>query len=323
MKVRTGVAVVALAGVGVAAAVGYGVSSLVDDVAPFLRSDECHATVSGRTVELSVEQAENAALITAISVQRGMPARAATIALATAYQESKLYNIESGDRDSLGLFQQRPSQGWGSPEQVLDPYYATNAFYDELAEIEGYETMEVTDAAQQVQRSGFPEAYADHEADARVLASALTGNSPHAFSCTIGEEPDQERDRLTDSGLTHRADVVRREVDDLFGDPPMGGFEPGGISTGHMEGSAHYEGRAVDVFVRPVNEDNKIRGWAMAQYLVAMADRLSIRTVIFDDRIWTSGSQSGDGWRDYDPPERSGDIAILEHRDHVHVDVFD
>ncbi|GAB6986717.1 hypothetical protein [Nocardioides pyridinolyticus] len=322
MRIRTGVAVLALAGVGVAAAVGYGVSSLLDDVAPFLSSDECTATVGGRTVELDVEQAENAALIAAVSVGRGLPARAATIALATAYQESKLYNLEHGDRDSAGLFQQRPSQGWGTFEQVTDPWYATNAFYDELAEVEGYESMEVTDAAQRVQRSGFPEAYADHEADARVLASALTGNSPHAFSCRIGGEPAPERDRLTDSGLTRRADVVRQEIDELFADPPMGGFEPGGVSTGHIEGSAHYEGRAVDVFVRPINAENKIRGWAMAQYLVAMADRLSIRTVIFDGRIWTSGSRSGDGWRDYDAPDRAGDRAILEHRDHVHVDVF-
>ena len=72
---------------------------------------------------------------------------------------------------------------------------------------------------------------------------------------------------------------------------------------------------------RPVNAANRLRGWAIAQYLVAEADRLSIRTVIFDDRIWKAGSD--EGWRDYDPPERSGDPAILEHRDHVHVDVFE
>ena len=120
-----------------------------------------------------------------------MPARAATIALATAYQESDLYNVEGGDRDSLGLFQQRPSQGWGSPEQVLDPYYAANAFYDELVDVDGYEAMEVTVAAQEVQRSGLPGAYADHEADARVLASALTGNSPRAFSCRYTDEPER------------------------------------------------------------------------------------------------------------------------------------
>jgi hypothetical protein len=323
MRFRTGVALVALAGVGVAAAVGYGVHDLLDDVTPFLGTDECTATVSDRTVTLTVEQAENAALIAAVSVGRGMPAHAATIALATAYQESKLYNLESGDRDSLGLFQQRPSQGWGSRQQVMDPYYATNAFYDALEQVDGWQTMRVTEAAQRVQRSAYPEGYAPHEADARVLASALTGYSHHAFTCRITETPDAERDKLSASGLTHRADVVRREVGDLFGDPPMGGFAPGGVSTGHMTGSAHYDGRAIDVFVRPVSPANKARGWAIAQYLVAMADRLSIETVIFDDRIWKAGSASDDGWRDYDPPERSGDRAILEHRDHVHVDVFD
>lgn len=322
MRIRTGVAVVALAGVGVAAAVGYGVSNLIDDVAPFLAADECTATAGDRTVELTTEQAENAALITAIAVGRGMPARAATIALATAYQESKLYNIEHGDRDSLGLFQQRPSQGWGSEEQVLDPYYSTNAFYDALDRIGDYESMEVTVAAQEVQRSAYPSAYADHEADARVLASALTGNSAAAFSCTHTDEPEAAADRLTKSGLTRRADVVRRELDGLFGNP-LGGFAPGGVSTGHMEGSAHYDGRAIDVFVRPVNAENKVRGWAIAQYLVAQAERLDIETIIFDDRIWKAGDRSGDGWRDYDPPDRAGDRAILEHRDHVHVDVFD
>jgi hypothetical protein len=317
---RTGVALLGLAAVGVAAAVGYAV---VQQVTPLLQPDQCTATVGGRTVTLDVEQAENAALITAVAVHRGMPARAATIALATAYQESKLYNLESGDRDSLGLFQQRPSQGWGTRSEILDPSYATNAFYDGLAKVDGYELMEVTEAAQLVQRSAFPEAYADHEADARVLASALTGNSPHAFSCRIGDEPSSAPTRLTDSGLTKRADVVRREVAAVFGDPPVGGFAPGGVSTGHMEGSAHYDGRAVDVFVRPVSPENRIRGWGIAQYLVAQAARLDISTVIFDGRIWTAGAESGDGWRHYDPPERSGDRAILEHRDHVHVDVHE
>jgi hypothetical protein len=321
MRFRTGIAVVALAGVAVVAVGVYGVVNLFHGVTSFLQPDECTATAGGRTVTLSIEQAENAALITAVAVDRGLPARAATIALATAYQESKLYNLDGGDRDSAGLFQQRPSQGWGSKAQVTTPAYAANAFYDGLVKVDGYETMEVTKAAQAVQRSAYPTAYADHEADARVLASALTGNSPHAFTCDLGQAPEAVSARLTDSGLTRRADVVRQELGEVFDDPPLGGFAPGGVSTGHMVGSAHYEGRAVDVFVRPVSAENKIRGWAMAQYLVAMADRLSVRTVIFDDRIWTA-DRSGEGWRDYDPPESSGDRAILEHRDHVHVDVW-
>jgi hypothetical protein len=320
MRTRTGVALTAAAAVGVVAAVGYGV---LHHVAPLLQDQGCTATVGGRTVELTTEQAENAALISAIAVRRGLPARAVSIALATAYQESKLYNLEEGDRDSLGLFQQRPSQGWGDRAEVLDPYFATNAFYDALQKVDGYEGMRITVAAQQVQRSQFPEAYADHEPDARVLASALTGNSRRAFTCTVSDDVPEGRDRLDPKGLTPRAERVREDVESAFGDLPLGGFAPGGVRNGHMEGSAHYDGRAVDIFVRPINADNKQRGWAIAQYLVAQADRLRIRTVIFDDRIWTAGSRSDDGWRNYDPPERSGDRAILEHRDHVHVDVFD
>lgn len=320
MRVRTGLALLGVGALGVGAAI-LGVDAL-RELSPFTPDAQCEATVDGRSVVLDPEQAENAALITAIGVARGMPARAATIALATAYQESKLANLEYGDADSLGLFQQRPSQGWGTDEQVLDPVYATNAFYDALADVDGYESMEVTDAAQTVQRSGFPDAYADHEGDARVLASALTGNSPAAFSCTVDADVDEAGDRLRDSGLVRRADAVRRELVAVFGDLSLGGFEPGGVSTGHMEGSTHYEGRAVDVFVRPVNEANNVRGWAIASYLVAQAGRLDVQTVIFDDRIWQA-RRSDDGWRDYDPPSRSGDTAILEHRDHVHVDVFD
>jgi hypothetical protein len=296
-----------------------------DGVVPLLRADDCRATVQGRTVVLAPEQAENAALIAAISVERGLPARAATIALATAYQESKLRNIDYGDRDSLGLFQQRPSQGWGTPRQLLDPVYSTNAFYDALVDVDGYEALEVTVAAQEVQRSAFPDAYADHEADARVLASALTGESWAALHCVQTDEPDTTSARLDDAGLTRRAAVVRRDIEQVFGPQSLGGFAPGGVSDGHMPGSAHYDGRAVDIFFRPITEANKDRGWAVAHYLVAHAERLDIRTVIFDGRIWTAGWRSADGWRPYRPDTAGRDaaaVAVLEHRDHVHVDVY-
>jgi hypothetical protein len=293
-------------------------------VPPILDTSGCTAEVDGHTVEVDLEQAENAALITAVAVERGMPARAASIALATAYQESKLYNIDYGDRDSVGLFQQRPSQGWGSVAQLTDPVYATNAFYDALQQVDGYDSMEITVAAQEVQRSGYPDAYADHEKDGRALASALTGNSRAALWCDVPGDADEADDTIDETGLVSRAAVVRRELETRFGALSLGGFEPGGVSSGHMEGSAHYEGRAIDVFFRPVTDENKKRGWAMASYLVANADRLDVKTVIFDDRIWRAGSWSGDGWGDYRVPSSSGgDRAILEHRDHVHVDVFD
>ena len=318
MKKRAAAVVTGVAVLAVVVAIGIAVFKVTDQIVGGPNGD-CTVTVADHTVEITGEQAENASLIAAIAVRRGLPARATSIALATAYQESKLQNIDYGDRDSVGLFQQRPSQGWGSRDQILDPVYATNAFYDALVEVDGYEDMEITVAAQRVQRSAFPDAYADHEADGRALASALSGNSPATFSCDLdGGAPSADAD-LTGTGLTPRAEATRRDLEARFGNLVLGGFAPGGVSSGHMEGSAHYEGRAVDVFFRPINRANKTKGWAVAHYLVANAARLDVRTVIFDDRIWTAGRE---GWRNYDPPSRSGDVRILEHRDHVHVDVF-
>jgi hypothetical protein len=292
---------------------------------PLPDPEGCTANVGGHEVKLSTEQSENAALIAAIGVRRGLPARAVSIALATAYQESKITNLEAGDRDSLGLFQQRPSQGWGTRSEILNPYYSINAFYDALVGIGGYENMRITEAAQAVQRSGFPEAYDEHAEDARALASALTGYSPGRFTCVVRDSAGDGPANLNQAGLTSRAAAVRRDLEAAFGDLPLGGFASGGVTTGHVEGSAHYEGRAIDVFVRPINPDNNRRGWAIAAYLVAQADRLHIEHVIFDDRVWTSGRTSESGWRDFDPGDVSGKsdatIAILEHRDHVHVDV--
>jgi hypothetical protein len=287
---------------------------------PLPDPEGCSVKVGEVEVDLDTEQAENATTIAAIAVRRGLPARAVSIAIATAFQESKLRNISHGDRDSIGLFQQRPSQGWGTREQIMDPFHSTNAFYDALTKIHGYQDMRITEAAQAVQRSGFPEAYEEHAAGARALASALTGYSEAKVSCVVDDSDHASQD-LGSNGLTARADAVRKDLAKAFGTQPLGGFAGGGVTTGHMEGSAHYEGRAMDIFVRPVSDANKRKGWVIAQYLVANAKRLDIAHVIFDDRIWTVGRRSEEGWRNYDPPERSGDVAVLEHRDHVHVDV--
>jgi hypothetical protein len=308
-----------LAVLGVVAVAGV---MVLRGVGPLPDPEGCTVEVGDVTVELSTEQAENAAIIAAVAVRRGLPARAVSIALATAYQESKIRNLDHGDRDSLGIFQQRPSMDWGTPRQLQNPYYATNAFYDALEKIDGYRQMRITEAAQAVQRSGFPEAYEDHAEDARALASALTGYSPGGrFSCVVRADDDLERQRLKPNGLTPRADAVRKNVRKAFGDLPLGGFAPGGVREGHQEGSAHYDGRAVDIFVRPVSKANNRKGWAIAQYLVAHADRLEIQHVIFDAKIWSSGVRSEAGWRDYDAGDRPGDRAVLLHRDHVHVDV--
>lgn len=134
-------------------------------------------TVEGGSVTVTAEQARNATTIARVGRDRGLPDRAVVIALATAQQESGLRNLDHGDRDPLGLFQQRPSQGWGTPEQVQDPVYAAGIFYDRLLQVPGWESGRLTEVAQTVQRSGFPEAYQEHEAMAQELAAALTANA--------------------------------------------------------------------------------------------------------------------------------------------------
>jgi hypothetical protein len=125
----------------------------------------------------SAEQVGNAAIIVTVGMRRGIPPRGWVIAVATAMQESNLINSWGGDQDSIGLFQQRPSQGWGTPQQLHDPAYAAGKFYDKLLTINGWQTMPLTEAAQKVQRSAYPDAYAKWEPDATALVSAVgSGN---------------------------------------------------------------------------------------------------------------------------------------------------
>jgi cell wall-associated NlpC family hydrolase len=145
------------------------------------------ASANMSVTDLSDEQRTNAVTIIAVARARNAPPRAWVVALATAMQESTLRNIAYGDRDSLGLFQQRPSQGWGTPSQVLDPGYSTSIFIDRLLDVPRWEELPVTVAAQTVQRSAFPDAYAKWERLATELVQTLanvavpTGCGPSAL----------------------------------------------------------------------------------------------------------------------------------------------
>ncbi|RYJ07168.1 MAG: hypothetical protein EON52_02640 [Actinomycetales bacterium] len=232
-----------------------------------VRSEYCTADVGDTHAQVDVEQAQWSALMSGIAQRRGLPPRATTIAIATAFQESKIHNIDYGDRDSLGLFQQRPSQGWGTAEQVQDPQHSINAFYDGLVKVKGYSSMEITEAAQAVQRSAYPGAYAAHEAYARALASALRGYSPATFSCQVNE------------AAGGNPDQIAADLKSTFGD--LGTIKDGTTVTAPVKG-----GKAADV---------TIRGWAVAHYLVANASRLNIESVSFDRLRWTA-RDSPDGW---------------------------
>jgi hypothetical protein len=149
---------------------------------------ECTVRADGE-VTLDTVQMANAATITAVGIRRNIPERGIVVALATALQESKLENLDTGDRDSVGLFQQRPSQGWGTPENIQDPRYASDKFFTALKKIKGWQKMRVTEAAQRVQRSAYPNAYQKWADESAVLAKALTGRATGAVACTVTGAP--------------------------------------------------------------------------------------------------------------------------------------
>ncbi|GAA2704455.1 hypothetical protein ACFY2R_06180 [Micromonospora olivasterospora] len=126
-------------------------------------------------IALNDEQTANAKAIIAATKKAGLPERAAVISIATSLQESKLENLrhlgDANDHDSLGLFQQRPSSGWGTPEQITDPEYSTTAFLKGLRQVDGWQDMPLTQAAQTVQVSAYPDAYAQWEQQAADLVA--------------------------------------------------------------------------------------------------------------------------------------------------------
>ncbi len=133
------------------------------------------------------DQIANATTIVAVGKRMNVPQQGWVVAIAAALQESNLVNVDHGDRDSLGLFQERPSQGWGTPAQVMDPTYAATQFYRHLLAVPGWQQMSVNDAAQAVERSGFPQAYGPHEQAARQIVGAVVSGS----SQTIPEDGEQ------------------------------------------------------------------------------------------------------------------------------------
>jgi hypothetical protein len=217
-------------------------------------------TLAGSDLQLTTEEAANAATIAAVARGRGLSGRATVIALATAQQESRLRNLDHGDRDSLGLFQQRPSQGWGTPAQVQDPVHAAGTFFDRLVEVPGWQTGRLTVVAQAVQRSGFPEAYQRWEPLATQLAGALLAPDAGHLTCSF---PRAGRDGT-------RADRAR-------GIAATATTELRVPVTSDLTGSVTVPGTA---------------GWPGASWAVAHADQFQLAEVGFDGHRWTPAT----GW---------------------------
>ncbi|MFJ1593141.1 hypothetical protein ACIOD0_23300 [Kitasatospora albolonga] len=245
--------------------------------------------------EMSLHQAANAATISAVGTTRGMPERAVTIAIATAIQESTLRNIDYGDRDSVGLFQQRPSQGWGTVAQIMDPVYSAGEFYDHLAEVPGYSRLPLTVAAQRVQRSGFPQAYAKHEPDAALLAAALTGREPTALNCT----PSRKTGQGPGDAAKVRAELIRTFGKDVL--PTAKAAGPPAAATVSVP---------VPAAARATSDGAPRRGWELAHWAVAHSQELRIERVSYADRVWEAGS----GWRTEDSKDKEPDATAVAIR---------
>ncbi len=170
-------------------------------------------------------------------------------------------NLSGGDRDSVGLFQQRPSQGWGTVEQVGDPRYASGKFYDRLVTIPDWESMRVTDAAQAVQISAFPELYEQWADRAEVLTRALLGTAGQAVACTLPRGPGVRGESAVRSLL----DEVRLDWGML------------GTSSADLD--------SLTVALRPNDEQS---GWRYAHWLVARAQGHGVRAVRYDGMEWTT-----------------------------------
>jgi hypothetical protein len=281
--VRAGKVVAVVAVLGMVAGFGYWLGNHWERVPlPSLRSG-CTVEAdsgdqeagSGDQVDLDIDQMANAATITAVGVRLEMPDRAVVVALATALQESKLRNLphlgDGNDHDSVGLFQQRPSQGWGDAADIAEPWYAAERFYLALRRVEGWEEMRVTDAAQRVQRSAYPDAYEKWADEADVVAVGLLGQAGGAVTCAVPGDPAARGEAAAEALIG----LLARDWGEQAAVAPA---DPAGLS---------------------VSAEDLASGWRYAHWLVAHAAGHGVTRVRFADLEWTADEG---GWSATDDP---------------------
>ena len=263
-----------------------------------------------------------------------VPDYALVVAVATARQESGIRPLTYGDRDSLGPFQQRA--GWGPAAQRVDPTTSARLFYSGglggqrgLLGVPNYQHLAVTVAAQSVQVSAYPDAYADDEAPARQIVGAILERSlsvADTGACTVttagGLQPGTRCEAsglAAEAGLTPSALQVLRCVHAAWPSQITG---YGGVgSRAANPASDHPAGRAVDAMIPGWQSPQGRRlGDDVAGYVQNSAAALNVRYIIWNARIW-SPERAGEGWRPYRHPSGATDPTSM-HLDHVHVSVL-
>lgn len=273
---------------------------------------------------LDEEQKKNAQTIIATGKQLKVPAYGWVVAIATALQESVLRNIGFGDRDSVGLFQQRAP--WGTFDERMDPVISSTKFYTGsghghrgLMDVPGWQSMSVTDAAQAVQISGFPYAYADDEPLARRLVELYGDGAMLPGDCGLPPALQCPPTGLAaEDGLTQDALIVIRCLHKSF--PEVTTYY--GVGERQRPDGDHINGRAVDAMIPDYKSAaGNALGKRVAEFAKANASRMGVEYVIFDAKVW-SVARSDEGWRTYESniPGCTTDNCL--HRNHVHVSVF-
>jgi hypothetical protein len=238
-----------------------GVLFFVLQPSPAPRTTGCAADPGGLELQLTPGQAGIAAIIAGVATRRALPTRAVAIAYATALQESKLTNPHYGDLDSVGVFQQRPSQGWGSARHIEDPVYATERFFDALVQVPEYLSLPIDVAAQDVQHSADGSAYEQYAGVGTALAAAFTGADPHAVWCTYSDPPTRQSLAAAGRAMTMAFGLTARRV---------------------------LVGQAMTVSVGAA-----AAGWAVAAWLVAHADQYGIDNVRYAGYQWFAFTGAG------------------------------
>jgi hypothetical protein len=230
----------------------------------------CQAGTGDNAVPLDFGQAADAATIAGVTIQERLPTRALTIAYATAFQESKLENLTYGDRDSVGIFQQRPSEGWGTTAQLEDPAFAAKAFFGALVHVTDYVKIPVYQAAQDVQKSAYGYAYQQYAPTGTLLAAAYT-TTPHAVTCWYNPTT-----QAANQGVSTKLNLpgALKGLQDAFGKPGQGQVVTGISRAGSGE----------SVTVRAAAKD----GWPVANWLVTHASSYGITQVSYAGYQWTA-----------------------------------
>jgi len=233
----------------------------------------CQAGTGDNAIALDFEQAANAATIAGVAVHQQLPGRALTVAYATAFQESKLENLSYGDRDSVGIFQQRPSEGWGTAAQLQDPAFAARAFFRELVKVPNYAKIPVYEAAQSVQKSAYGYAYQQYAQTGAHLAAYYTA-APHAVTCWYNPST-----QAANQGVSTKLNLsgAVKGLEDAFGKPGHGQ-----LLTGISRAGA---GESATATVRTATRG----GWPVANWLVTNASSYGITQVSYAGYRWTAG----------------------------------